>query len=119
MRAEKKNINVEIGKRLQQARKNNGYTQEQFAETLDVGVEHYRKLEGGMYGLQPDKMFTLYETYRIDPTYLISGETRQSFDFDSYIMNCEKKDKDILIDRMLAYIRRILLDNGEKTGKMQ
>ena len=44
MRAEKKNINVEIGKRLQQARKNNGYTQEQFAETLDVGVEHYRKL---------------------------------------------------------------------------
>ena len=84
-----------------------------------MGVEHYRKLESGMYGLQPDKMFILYEKYRIDPTYLISGETRQSFDFDSYIMNCEKREKDILIDRMLAYIRRILLDNGEKTGKMQ
>ena len=119
MRAEKKNINVEIGKRLQQARKNNGYTQEQFAEALDVGVEHYRKLESGMYGLQPDKMFTLYEKYRIDPTYLISGEKQQSFDFDLYIMNCEKWEKDLLIDRMLAYIRRVLLDNSEKTGKMQ
>ena len=58
MRAEKKNINVEIGKRLQQARKSNGYTQEQFAEALDVGVEHYRKLEGGMYGLQAEKIIT-------------------------------------------------------------
>ena len=108
-----------FGDRLQEIRRCSGLTQEQFAETLDVGVEHYRKLESGMYGLQPEKMFTLYETYRIDPTYLISGETRQSFDFDSYIMNCEKKEKDILIDRMLAYIRRILLDNSEKTGKMQ
>ena len=119
MKTARKDLNLQIGKRLQDARRNGGYTQEEFAESLDIGVDHYRKLESGMYGLQPEKMFTLYETYRIDPTYLISGEKRQSFDFDSYIMNCEKKEKDILIDRMLAYIRRILLDNGEKTGKMQ
>ena len=45
MRAERKDINVQIGMRLQSARENNGYTQEVFAETLDVGVEHYRKVE--------------------------------------------------------------------------
>ena len=54
MRAERKDINVQIGMRLQSARENNGYTQEVFAETLDVGVEHYRKLESGVYGLQPE-----------------------------------------------------------------
>lgn len=43
MKAEKKEINIQIGKRLQTARENSGYTQEVFAETLDVGVEHYRK----------------------------------------------------------------------------
>lgn len=45
MKAEKKEINIQIGKRLQTARENSGYTQEVFAETLDVGVEHYRKIE--------------------------------------------------------------------------
>lgn len=44
MRAEKKEINIQIGKRLQGAIENGGYTQEAFAETLDVSVEHYRKL---------------------------------------------------------------------------
>lgn len=52
MKAEKKEINIQIGKRLQTARENSGYTQEVFAETLDVGVEHYRKIESGVYGLQ-------------------------------------------------------------------
>ena len=56
MKAEKKEINIQIGKRLQTARENSGYTQEVFAETLDVGVEHYRKIESGVYGLQPEKM---------------------------------------------------------------
>lgn len=53
MKTEKKDINIQIGKRLRTARQNSGYTQEAFAEALDVGVEHYRKLESGIYGLQP------------------------------------------------------------------
>ena len=73
MKAEKKEINIQIGKRLQTARENSGYTQEVFAETLDVGVEHYRKIESGVYGLQPEKMLILYEKYRIEPTYLVTG----------------------------------------------
>lgn len=73
MKAEKKEINIQIGKRLQTARENSGYTQEVFAETLDVGVEHYRKIESGVYGLQPEKMLVLYEKYRIEPTYLVTG----------------------------------------------
>ena len=30
--------------RLQTVRENSGYTQEAFAEALDIGVEHYRKI---------------------------------------------------------------------------
>ena len=41
MKAEKKEINIQIGKRLQTARENSGYTQEVFAEMLDVGVKDY------------------------------------------------------------------------------
>ena len=70
MKTEKKDINIQIGKRLRTARQNSGYTQEAFAEALDVGVEHYRKLESGIYGLQPEKLLLLYEKYKIDHSVL-------------------------------------------------
>ena len=73
MKTEKKEINIQIGKRLQTARENSGYTQEVFAETLDVGVEHYRKIESGVYGLQPEKMLILYEKYRMSRLIWLRG----------------------------------------------
>ena len=85
MKAEKKEINIQIGKRLQTARENSGYTQEVFAETLDVGVEHYRKIESGVYGLQPEKMLILYEKYRIEPTYLVTGDTNHKVDIELFL----------------------------------
>ena len=63
MKAERKPLNVLIGYRLKIARENGGYTQEEFAETLDVGVEHYRKVELGIYGLQRENMLLLYGSY--------------------------------------------------------
>ena len=65
MKAEKKEINLQIGKRLQTARENNGYTQETFAEILEISVEHYRKIENGVYELQPEKMLILYRMFKI------------------------------------------------------
>ena len=78
MKAEKKEINIQIGKRLQTARENSGYTQEVFAETLDVGVEHYRKIESGVYGLQPEKMLILYEYYGAAEPPVRCGESHLS-----------------------------------------
>lgn len=98
MKTEKKDINIQIGKRLRTARQNSGYTQEAFAEALDVGVEHYRKLESGIYGLQPEKLLLLYEKYKIDPTYLITGDKNQTFDIELFLANCSREERDRFID---------------------
>ena len=95
MKTEKKEINIQIGKRLQTARENSGYTQEVFAETLDVGVEHYRKIESGVYGLQPEKMLILYEKYRIEPTYLVTGDTNHKVDIELFLANCSREERDV------------------------
>ena len=108
MSIEKKKINMQIGERLQTARENNGYTQEAFAETLNVSVEHYRKIESGVYGLQPEKMLLLYETYKIDPTYLITGKKNNDFDIEMFMAKCSKEEKDAFIDQMLAYMRKLM-----------
>ena len=110
MRAEKKELNIQIGKRLQIARENNGYTQEAFAEALDVGVEHYRKIELGMYGLQRENMLILYEKYKIDPTYLLTGEKNHTFDVELFLANCSREERDNFIDRMLAYMRKLMIN---------
>ena len=113
MRTEKKELNIQIGKRLQIARENSGYTQEAFAEALDVGMEHYRKIELGMYGLQRENMLILYEKYKkykIDPTYLLTGEKNHTFDVELFLANCSREERDEFIDRMLAYMRKLMIN---------
>lgn len=110
MKTEKKDINIQIGKRLRTARQNSGYTQEAFAEALDVGVEHYRKLESGIYGLQPEKLLLLYEKYKIDPTYLITGDKNQTFDIELFLANCSREERDRFIDRILTYMRKLMIN---------
>ena len=110
MKAERKELNIQIEKRLQTARENNGYTQETFAEALDVGVEHYRKIELGIYGLQRENMLILYEKYKIDPTYLLTGEKNHTFDVELFLANCSREERDNFIDRMLAYMRKLMIN---------
>ena len=110
MKTEKKDINIQIGKRLRTARQHSGYTQEAFAEALDVGVEHYRKLESGIYGLQPEKLLLLYEKYKIDPTYLITGDKNQTFDIELFLANCSREERDRFIDRILTYMRKLMIN---------
>lgn len=93
---------------MQDARKNSGYTQETFAEALEVSVEHYRKLESGAYGLQPEKMLVLYEKYKIDPTYLITGEKNHAFDLEVFLANCSRKERDSFIGQALSYMKKLM-----------
>ena len=87
MRTEKKEINIQIGKRLKTARENIEYTQETVAEILDVGVEHYRK---------------------IDPTYLVTGEKGSDFDLEMFLAKCSRQERDAFIDRMFAYMSKLM-----------
>ena len=108
MKAKKKEINIQIGNRLQTVRKNIRYTQEAFAETLGISVEHYRKLESGVYALQLEKMLLLYKTYKIDPTYLITGEKEESFNMERFLAKCSIEEREDFIDQMFVYMRRMM-----------
>lgn len=105
----RKSANIQIGKRLREARENLGRTQAEIAVSFGVTDEHYRKYESGATGLSADKLLILYHEYGIDPTYLITGECmKDSFNVDYYIANCSREQKDIFTDEVLAYISRML-----------
>ncbi len=105
----RKETNMQIGKRLREARQRLGRTQAEIAALFGVSEEHYRKYESGATGLSADKLLLLYHQYGIDPTYLITGICQKDeFDVDYYIANCNKEQKDAFVDRVLAYMARMI-----------
>lgn len=110
MDIDRKDTNIQIGKRLREARTNMNIGKSEFAEVLDVTEEHYRKLEAGMTGLSVDKILVLYHTYGIDPTYLITGTSSNMTDFnlDYYVANSTKEQRNQFFDRVLAYLSKLI-----------
>ncbi len=105
---EKKNCNVEIGKRLKQIRENMNYSQAEFAEILDVSDDHYRRLESGASGLTVEKLQLLFEKLHIDSNYLVNGQKKDDFDLDAYLASCDRKKRDELLTRCLEYIGKLV-----------
>ena len=55
-------------------------------------------------------MLILYEKYKIDPTYLLTGEKNHTFDVELFLANCSREERDNFIDRMLAYMRKLMIN---------
>lgn len=108
MEQEQKETNILVGKRLKAARTNLGYRQADFAVTLKVTEEHYRKYELGATGLSADKILLLYRRYGIDPTYLLTGEKVKDFDVDYFVANCDENQKEQFLKRIFAYLQHLV-----------
>ena len=104
----RKDANIQIGKRLREARLNMNLEKSEIADVLDVTVEHYRKLEAGITGISVDKVLTLYHKYGI-ATYLITGESSmKDFNLDYYVANSTKEQRNDFFDRVLAYLSKLI-----------
>lgn len=69
----KKEINIEVGHRIQLSRERAGYTQEQFAELLDVGVQHVSNIERGAVGISLTALKKTCEILGVSADYLLLG----------------------------------------------
>ena len=49
-------------------------------------------------------MLILYEKYKIDPTYLLTGEKNHTFDVELFLANCSREERDEFIDRIYSSI---------------
>lgn len=72
----KKEINIEVGHRIQLSRERAGYTQEQFAELLDVGVQHVSNIERGAVGISLTALKKTCEILGVSADYLLLRQLR-------------------------------------------
>lgn len=52
----KKELYIEMGSRIRQARRTHDYTQEQLAEMLGISTAYYGKIERGVHGISLEKL---------------------------------------------------------------
>ena len=64
-------LNIEVGKRLKEARKNAGYTQEQVAAKMGTVQSAYIKYELGKLELDYQKMVFLCNLFEVSADYLL------------------------------------------------
>lgn len=94
---------IETGHRLGILREQLGYTQEQFAEKLDVSVSTVKKMETGEYNISVDTQRKLKKTFGdISIDYLLFGERKEANDLWTQIMVLGQWDKFIILQRLLA-----------------
>ena len=73
---EKKEINVEIGLRIQQARECSGYTQEELSEIIGVTPNHLSAIERGASGISLESLQKLCRSLGISADSIIFGATQ-------------------------------------------
>ena len=69
---DKKELNKIIGKNIQKARQERGFTQETFAELMDVSWSYVSKIEAGYLNLSVDKILDIANFLKIDVQILLS-----------------------------------------------
>ena len=70
---QKKQLNVEIGSRIQQARERAGMTQEQLAETIDRSTQFISTIERGVAGASLETIVLLCKTLNTSADWLLLG----------------------------------------------
>ena len=117
----KKEINIEVGHRIQLSRDKAGITQEQFAELLDVGVQHISNIERGTVGISLTALKKTCQVLNVSADYLLLGGS--SSDENNVLLQQIKKlpaEQEVLVERGISQILSALElanhKNDEKLG---
>ena len=71
---ERKEINVEVGRRIRQAREAAGLTQERFAELIGISPQNVSCVERGLAGVSLTVLRRMCEILRVSSDLLLMGD---------------------------------------------
>ena len=90
--------------RIKKIREDLGYTQEQFAEFLEMYLSGYKKLESGDVNLTVDKLYMLNKKFGLSADYILFDEKAESGDVWMEICKLPKVEKWYMLMRLYAYL---------------
>lgn len=101
-------VNGEIGRRLRKVRQMLGIKVIEMADSLELTVGHYRKLERGEHAINLTILSILNARYGIDLNYLITGKSREE-DLARDLAGGNPEEVFFLLHRLLDSCEKIYL----------
>lgn len=98
----KSHNNKEIAGRLKELRLNLKYTQEQFAEFLDISVQLYKKMESGENNISIATLHKMKKKLRFSVDYLFFGEKDDQEAIWNRVIALDDSDKEKLLFRLFV-----------------
>lgn len=98
----KSHNNKEIAGRLKELRLNLKYTQEQFAEFLDISVQLYKKMESGENNISIATLHKMKKKLRFSVDYLFFGEKDDQESIWNRVIALDDSDKEKLLIRLFV-----------------
>lgn len=98
---------VEIGKRIQMRRKQQGMTQEQLADKMDVSIQMVSNLERGNKAIRIENLIKLSQILNISTDYILTGKetTDDMQTLTAQMANLSQRDRkmmELLMDFCLS-----------------
>ena len=98
----KKYIFTLIGKRIKQARKAKGYTQERLAEKVDMTTKNLSALENGATGMSISSLIAICDALEVSSDYILFGDdAKQKQDTASILLAKLPEQKRIQAEKLL------------------
>lgn len=108
MRLSKGDETLEIGLRLEDIRKNLGYSQRIMADELGVSVQQYQKYITGESTISADRLLMLYRKTPFDVKYVITGEKEDDSKAFTFVLSTYSgRNRDNFLKGMWMYLQKI------------
>lgn len=106
---EKKEINIQIGERIKAAREKAGYTQERFAEQIDVSPQYISDLERGVVGISVPTLKRLCVCLSVSSDQILFGMVNEvnNLSFAEVLRKLTEEQRAILMEIIQKYVQAI------------
>ena len=103
---EKKQLNIEIGRRIKEARETKGRTQEWLAEQIDVSPQYISDLERGVVGTSLSTFRNICQSLGVSSDSLLFGNQKENdlSVIDNYCRYLPKKQFQLLEEIIIKYV---------------
>lgn len=95
----------DTAERMHKIRSKTGYTQEKFAEVLDVAYSTYKKIERAESGVTVNQLRLLKKQLGVSADYLLFGDNKDFEETWVTVQNLSENDKLCMFLRLQAYLK--------------
>ncbi|MCD8149229.1 MAG: helix-turn-helix domain-containing protein [Clostridiales bacterium] len=89
--------------RLRKMREDLGLSQEEFANTLEISISTYKKMESYERRISLASLMKLHSALNVSADYILFGEKTEKQEAWTDVLNCSDNDKMIIFLRLFQY----------------